>query len=198
MPWPRDHKEHTRRRIVGGASAELREKGVSGVGVAGIMARAGLTHGGFYAHFASKDDLMRAALADAECQTQDLLSGAAAAASEGQRLEAVIDTYLDPAHAAHPERGCPVAALGPELARIGGPMHRNLGRAIRRRISWLRTLDAGGHATRRDEDRAVGALACMIGGLILARAAGRGESDAILDSCRRFLKSAVDDLPERR
>src|SRR5262245_6763895 len=119
MSWPREHKARTRQKIVEAAAAEFRAGGVAGVRLEDVMARAGLTHGGFYAHFSSKEDLLREALEHASRQTVETLSRPLAALRAEDRLPAVIDTYLSPGHVAHPERGCPLAALGSELARSG-------------------------------------------------------------------------------
>ncbi len=94
MPWPKDHKSRARARIVAAAAAALRAKGVSGVGVADVMASAGLTHGGFYAHFPSKEDLLAEAIEHASAQTLAGLGGAGNDASTETRLRAVVDAYL--------------------------------------------------------------------------------------------------------
>src|SRR5215469_3225005 len=102
MPWPDEHKQETRERIVDAAATALRARGIDGVSVADIMADAGLTHGGFYAHFRSKEELVGAALKRAATQTIGILS-------QEPQIDAVIDTYLSAGHAAHPELGCPLA-----------------------------------------------------------------------------------------
>src|SRR5687768_2064271 len=124
MPWPRDHKTRARTRIVGAAAAALRSKGISGVGVADLMASAGYTHGGFYAHFPSKEDLLAEAIEQASAQTLAGLGASVDAASTETRLQAVVDAYLSSWHVTHVDEGCPVAALGPEIARAGGKMKR--------------------------------------------------------------------------
>src|SRR5579872_7199925 len=172
MPWTDEHKERTRERIVQAAAAALRARGVDGVSIAEIMAEAGLTHGGFYAHFGSKDDLLRAALDAANGQTLDMLSAATQSTSPDQRIGAVVDAYLSPKHAAHPERGCPLAALGPELARAPGKVRDALSLGVERRLEWLESvLPGNGH----DDEEATALLACMVGGLILARAVLRSD-----------------------
>lgn len=192
MPWPNDRKAQTRARIIDAAAAALREKGVAGVGVADIMASAGLTHGGFYAHFPSRDDLLAEAVTHASEESLRPLEASLDAASDEHRLHAVIDAYLSPAHAAHADAGCPVAAVGSEVARSGGRMHRNMARAIGERLDWMRSLLPPGRRTRAREEQVVGTLACMVGGLILARAVDKKESDAVLAACRGFLHRALD------
>jgi TetR/AcrR family transcriptional repressor of nem operon len=191
MPWPKTHKKETRVRIVEAAAAEFRARGVSGVGVADIMGRAGLTHGGFYSHFASKDDLLVEALERAIQQTRETLGGSLETLPPEQHLAAVIDRYLSPKHAAHPERGCPVAALASELARAGRKARRELARIIRSRLSWLRGVSTPGRADRPTDEQVVGALAGMVGGIVLARGLGGAEGEALLESCRAFLHKAL-------
>ncbi|MPY91367.1 MAG: TetR family transcriptional regulator [Luteitalea sp.] len=191
MPWPKNHKSRTRDRIVRAAAAAFRARGVSDVRVDDIMAGAGLTHGGFYAHFSSKDDLLGAALVRANCETIDTLAKALESIPAGQRLHAVIDTYLSPQHAAHPEKGCPVAALGPEIARASGKKRRDLARELRIRLDWLRGVVSNEGRDNVQEEHVVGAMACMVGGLILARVVDRNDSAALLEMCREFLHRAL-------
>src|SRR5262249_45029735 len=165
MPWPDDHKSRTRARIVAAAAAAVRSEGVDRVGVADVMARAGLTHGGFYAHFSSKEDLLTEALEYASDPTPIGLAESLTSPPEGAKLHALVDAYLSPQHAAHPERGCPVAALGPDVARAGGAMQRNFARKIRERLDWIRGLLPHGGRLKGGEEQAIGTLACMVGGL---------------------------------
>lgn len=189
MPWADDHKERTRERIVEAAAAALRARGVDGVSIAEIMAEAGLTHGGFYAHFGSKEDLLRAALQSASAQTIEMLAGAAGPTSAAQRLDAVVDRYLSPMHAAHPERGCPVAALGPELSRASGQVRRDFSRGIERRIAWLESMLPGEGPGEAD---ATALMACLVGGLVLARAVEPERSSAVLEATRAFVHRALE------
>lgn len=191
MPWPKAHKALTRERIVRAAATAFRGRGVTAVRVDEIMGEAGLTHGGFYAHFASKDDLVGAALEHASDQTLETLAKALESVPPERRLRAVIDTYLSPQHAAHPDRGCPVAALGSELARVGGTPRRDLARAVRRRLSWLRDVDSPPGQPGPRDDRVAGVLACMVGGVILARIAGGKDAEALLRSCRELLHDSL-------
>jgi len=104
MPWSKGRKRETRERIVQAAADAFRERGLDGVGVADIMKRAGLTHGGFYAHFKSKDDLVRAAF---EQMSREIAETVGAT------------DYLAELHMRHPERGCPLPTVGSE------PLSRN-------------------------------------------------------------------------
>ena len=195
MPWPKNHKARTRSDIVRAAAAAFRARGLAGVRLDELMASTGRTHGGFYAHFSSKEDLLAAALELASQQTIDALSRTLETLPAAQRLQAVIDTYLSPEHAAHPERGCPVAALGSELGRAGARTRRHIARSVRRRLEWLHGLESAGNGSRVADDQVIGALACMVGGLIVARLIGGKDSDVVLRACREFLHRAIDKAP---
>src|SRR6516165_1155189 len=133
MSWPKDHKQVTRQRIVEAAAAAFRERGVADVGIAEIMRRAGLTHGGFYAHFDSKEDLLAEALMYASEQVNSMLETPPEEHVSGSPLLAAAMTYLSPFHLTHPERACPVASLGPELLRSSQKVQRTLAAEIRTR-----------------------------------------------------------------
>lgn len=196
MPWPSGHKAQTRDRIIQAAAEAFLARGVSGVRIEELMAGAGLTHGGFYAHFSSKEELVGAALERASAQTLEMLSSVAGTHGEAGRLLAAVDAYLSPAHVAHPERGCPLAALGPEVARSGGSTGRVLAEGIQERLAWMAELLPGGRSRTdgEEKDRVIGALACMVGGVILGRAVGGDESVAILAACRRFLRLVLEEV----
>src|SRR6516164_310156 len=140
MPWPDKHKGKTRSRILGAAAAAFRSRGISNVGVAEVMRTAGLTHGGFYAHFASKDDLLAEALKLAMEQVEAHLTRAMHNAPAEDRLLAAASSYLSPQHLAHPEQGCPVAALGPEVVRGNKRLRQILAEGITRRLGKIRDL----------------------------------------------------------
>src|SRR3979411_403724 len=115
MRYSENHKQETRARVLKVAAKTLREKGPDKLGVAEVMEAAGLTHGGFYAHFASKDDLVSQAIECASEQSRSRLAQTADKAPPGKKLRAVTDAYLSADHYKHPERGCLIAAIGPEL-----------------------------------------------------------------------------------
>jgi TetR/AcrR family transcriptional regulator, transcriptional repressor for nem operon len=191
MPWPREHKEKTRERIVRAAAAAFRERGIAGVRVEEVRADAGLTHGGFYAHFESKDELIAEALTRASNETLERLSKLLESVPDEQRIHAVIDGYLSTRHAAHPEHGCPLAALGAEVARAGGKRRRRLAQGLHERLDWMRGLLPRRPRSRKQADIAVGVVACMVGGMILARTVGDSDSAAVLEATREFLHAAI-------
>src|SRR5437868_14256718 len=114
MPWPKDHKERTKAKIVNAAATAFREGGISAIGVDEVMSRAGLTHGAFYSHFDSKDELVRAAVRRAGEETLEYLDKARESVPPEHGWRAAAAAYLSPQHAAHPEVGCPLATWGPE------------------------------------------------------------------------------------
>jgi len=191
MPWPKEHKRNTRERIVETAAAAFRQNGADKVGVSEIMQEAGLTHGGFYAHFASKEDLLIEALGYASEEANELLETESPAKSESgaSGLLAAALTYLSPYHLEHVERGCPIAALGPELVRSSQKVRRSFATAITRRLGRLYELARGGVNKRRQQ--AAGALACMVGGLIVARGLKEPERLEFLKDCQSFLREAL-------
>src|SRR5690348_9602464 len=112
-----EHKLETHRKIVKDASRRVRAEGLSGAAVAAVMKDAGLTHGGFYKHFESKDHLLLEALREGFREIEDTLAQAAERSRPGEAWKAIVRTYLSLELCDHPERGCPVAALSPDLAR---------------------------------------------------------------------------------
>jgi len=157
------------------------------VRVGDVMTRAGLTHGGFYAHFDSKADLLREALDYAAEQTLEALSKRLADVPSEDRWRTAIDSYLSPAHVAHPEVGCPLASLGAEVARADSTTRKRLANVVRGRLAWMRQLVPQGRPRAVADEEVIGSAACMLGGVILARAVGGKKASAILSACREFI-----------
>lgn len=122
MRYRPEHKTETHRKIVKDASERVRREGLNGAAVAAVMRDAGLTHGGFYKHFRSKHDLLLQSLRESFAEVVALLEKAAKQAPPQSAWKAIVKTYLTAEHCNHPERGCPVAALGSELSRAGKDM----------------------------------------------------------------------------
>src|SRR5437763_4875201 len=116
MRYEPEHKTRTRDRIVRNSARKLRAEGLSGPDVAGIMKASGLTVGGFYKHFKSKDELLAEAIAQAFSDSEKLYSSVQTMPRE-DRWKELVRLYLSPDHCDHPDIGCPVAALAPEIAR---------------------------------------------------------------------------------
>lgn len=195
MPWDENHKQATRERIIAVAARAIRARGPNGVSVAEIMKDAGLTHGGFYAHFTSKDELMVEAVTYATAETLQFLERTAVdAVGENPGLADIADAYLDTLHCEHPERGCVLAACGAELARADSATQSALHDNVRTYLTWLQQHGNGARRGKA-ERQAIGALATMIGGIILARAAGDpAQARKVLSAVRGFVH---DELSER-
>jgi len=118
MRYPPKHKIETHRRIVKDASRRVRAEGLKGAAVAAVMRDTGLTHGGFYKHFESKDKLLVESLGEAFQEIEDTLVRAAEQSPPGEAWKAIVKSYLSLEFCDHPERGCPLVALSPELARV--------------------------------------------------------------------------------
>jgi TetR/AcrR family transcriptional regulator, transcriptional repressor for nem operon len=130
MRYSPEHKAHNHEKILSVAARSFREHGSDSSGIGMVMKKVGLTKGGFYRHFKSKDDLVVEAVARAFDEMGRGMLEAAKSAPEGQALRAIIERYLSPRHANSPGMGCVLSALGPELARK--PL------SVRKRIEALR------------------------------------------------------------
>jgi len=168
MRVSKEQAAENRRRIVEVAGALFREKGFNGIGVADLMKEAGLTHGGFYGHFASKDDLA------AEACTGTLATAAErwerlAREKPEEALATIAGNYLSAKHRDKPATGCPIAALGVDAARQDGPVRRAFTEGLRPFIDTLTNLLPGRSKAARRE-KALATLSGLVGAVILARA----------------------------
>src|SRR5262245_16871347 len=130
MRYPPSHKYATRRRIVDAASQVFRERGIAETGVDEVMRRAGLTHGGFYAHFRDKSELVAEACAAGFAAAVPNLDRIAAAPTAGARARLLIDSYLGRRHRDNHRSGCVVVAVGADMARLRGAARTGYSRAF--------------------------------------------------------------------
>jgi TetR/AcrR family transcriptional repressor of nem operon len=186
-------KEETHERIVQAAARAIRRHGYAGVGVAEVMKEAGLTHGGFYAHFKSRDELLVEALARAGSDSGAHIARAAQArqARGVSMFRAFIDSYLSETHLRSMDTGCPVAALGSDMARQSGGVRQASAQRVERLIGAVRDTLPG--ATRSAASVIAGTL---VGSLQLARALGdNAEGRAVLSAARKTLLQQHDTAP---
>jgi TetR/AcrR family transcriptional repressor of nem operon len=179
-------KAASHERIVKAAAARIRRDGIDGMAVADLMREAGLTHGGFYRHFASRDDLVAEAVEAAMAHG----SRRAEAARQGgpEALATAIDAYLSPLHRDKPETGCAVAALPADIARTNPRARTAYSRQVRSYVDLLAELTPAS-----DPDEAQFVLATLVGALVLARAVDdRDLSDEILERVARALHRHVE------
>jgi len=176
MAKTRQQKEESRKAIVRSAAKLFREKGFDRVTVAEVMDGAGLTHGGFPRHFASKDDLVTAALVDVfESNHHEPMIPAT-------DLSGFLAAYLRPEHRDAAGAGCPFASLGPEMARAPAPTRRVLTEMIERQIAHFANQVPGDDPVARRR-AAIAVWGAAIGSMMLARIADDGSlSDEILSA----------------
>jgi AcrR family transcriptional regulator len=179
MRYEKGHKEATRQHIVDVASAQFREGGIAAIGLAGIMSAAGLTNGAFYAHFESKEDLVREVLLDALAGRERRLRSNLAA---GVGLEVALRDYLSARHRDGAGGGCPTAALVAEIARHPKKTRDVFTERVSEFIPMLAERIGKGDADERRR-KATAIYGLMIGALQLARAVSdRKLSDEILEN----------------
>src|SRR5262245_27503358 len=166
---PGSIKAETHERIVKTAARAIREQGYSGASVADVMQQAGLTHGGFYAHFESRDAMLEEAVDCAAGEGRARLAAVAERADSGRGLEAIVGSYLSGRHVEHPGSGCTLAALGSETARQSPALRRIATRQVRGLAGLLAAQMPGGDAPENRE-RALATLSAMVGALLLSRA----------------------------
>jgi TetR/AcrR family transcriptional repressor of nem operon len=184
MRYSREHKLETHARIVKKASVRLREKGAHGIGVADLMKDAGLTHGGFYAHFDSREALVIEAFVYAMDRSMERWRRLAEQTPPDKRLVTIVDSYLTAVHRDDPGHGCAIPTLGAEIARESPKTRKAFAAKMDQMIEML-AAQVQGMPHKAARKRALATIATMMGTLVLARIAGNGEfSDEILDAGR--------------
>ena len=183
MKVSRQQMAANRERLLDIASRLFRERGFDNVSVAEIMQEAGLTHGGFYGHFASKEALAAEAATHALLQTANRWR-ATLESSGTAGLERIVDAYLSRQHRDRPGIGCAIAALGPEVARQPDPVRTAFSTELESLIGVLSGFLPGADPSERRR-RALALMAQLVGAIVLARAFGRSAlSSEILDIVR--------------
>ena len=168
MRYDRDHKTRIHRRIVNNASRQLRAKGLNGPAVTTLMKASGLTHGGFYRHFGSRDDLVIEAIEESLQELRDRLITAAKEVEPGEGWKAMVRSYLSLERCDHPDDGCPIAALAPDIARTRSAVKQRSSAAIlkfrQELLPYMPGKDAGERATNF-----LAILSSMVGAIAIAR-----------------------------
>ncbi len=180
MRYSRQHKAQTRARIVRRAATSLRQKGLHGVGVADLMKQAGLTHGGFYAHFKSRDALIGEAMIFAMDGIAAKWRARADGAPAGKKVDAIVKGYLTAQHRDDPGNGCVLPALGAEIARANAKTRKAFAERLEEMIALV-VAARGGRPSRAARQQAMGTICAMMGALVLARATcGQLSEDLLL------------------
>ena len=184
MRYSKEHKLETHARIVKKASVRLREKGAHGIGVADLMKDAGLTHGGFYAHFASREALLIEAFTHALDRGTEHWRKLAERTPPDKRLATIVDSYLTTLHRDDPGHGCAIPTLGAEIARESPKARKAFAARLEQMIEMLadQIPELPRKAARK---QAMAAIATMMGTVVMSRIAGTGDfSDEILGAGR--------------
>lgn len=185
MRYAEDHKAQTHQRILHEAAARFRRDGIGATGLQPLMKALGLTHGGFYAHFKSKDDLVEKAL---RCAVDQLQASRAEKLNDDISAEAFIDMYLAPVHREQPENGCPLPTMSSELGQRGQPSE------ITDELinNMLAALQAGMPEGQGSSDKSVMMMSSLVGALVLARGAKDPQlAERILQTTRDQLKQLI-------
>jgi TetR/AcrR family transcriptional repressor of nem operon len=187
MRYQPEHKAETRQRIVKDASRRVRSEGITGAAVSAVMRDSGLTHGGFYKHFESKDELLLESLTMAFQEIADRLAHAAEQARPRPAWKAIVKTYLSLEFCDHVEYGCPLAALAPELARADPAMKPRIMEQLKTYKDRMLPLMPGRRTA--DKERAFFSIfSTMIGATEIARLLPQpAMREKVLSGAREFL-----------
>ena len=181
MRHSKDEKTASHERIVNAAAARIRESGTDQPGVAEIMRAAGLTHGGFYKHFDSREELIEEAVERALTDNQKTVAQMVYEADDP--LAAFADSYVSTAHRDDPAHGCGVVALGADVMRVGGVAQDAYRAQVDRYLAYLQSLLDGDDDDRRKQANVT--LSAMVGAVMIARALGpTPRSDELLRDVR--------------
>ena len=191
MRVSRAEAAENRQRIIEVASKLFRERGFDGIGVVDLMKSAGLTHGGFYGNFASKEDLIALSCEHALERSANTMQQVIERSGENA-LAAIAAAYLSPAHRDGTAEGCVLAALGAEAARQGSPVRGAFTRSVRSVVDALTKLMPG-KLKRAKRQQAIATYASLVGALVLARSVDDAElSDEILRSVQKQIITQTD------
>lgn len=190
MRYPASHKLATRRRILEAAAHAFRERGVAETGVDEVMRRAGLTHGGFYAHFSDKTELIAEACAAAFDAAVPNLDRISAAPTPVARVRLLIDSYLGTRHRDNRGSGCLVVAVGADMARLHGSARAAYSRGFAQHIDRLCAALRLSDDPTTNRERVTLLMSSLVGALLFARAIDDPvASDAMLHAMRRQLRA---------
>lgn len=187
MRYPPEHKVDTHERIVSKAAQEFRRCGLDGIGIANLMKELGLTHGGFYSHFDSKDDLIAEASVAIVRERMERLVATAEAQSPGRRAKALIDIYLSREHRDNADKGCILPALAADLARRPPPVREPYTKALSALFDRIAAMMPAKTASVR-RSQALALFSALAGTILVARSVSDlAFSDRVLEASRLVL-----------
>ncbi|WP_432241024.1 TetR/AcrR family transcriptional regulator [Herbaspirillum robiniae] len=187
MRKSKEETAETRRHIIDTAAKEFRLNGIQATGLAALMSKAGLTHGGFYRHFESKEQLVAEACAAGMTHIVDVFENTARRCSDEGGYQAMVERYVSTAHRDNASGGCPLAGLGSELARADSDTRAAASRGFNELVDVM-TAHIRAESDAQARSRAVFALAAMIGAVTVSRIIEDEQaSTAVLDDVKRHL-----------
>ena len=197
MRYTAQHKAKTHERVLKKAAEQMCRRGVQGTGIASLMGKVGLTHGGFYSHFPDKNALIAEATGPMLEEGVAEVIAAAEAAPEGKQVRAIVNTYLSTAHRDSPQ-ACPVAGLAGEMARQSESVRNAYTGAIEDRLKLMARFFPGANEQER-RDRARLMMSGMAGTMMIAKTiTDRKASDHFLEQAREFYASAFEATPTQK
>lgn len=190
MRYEPEHKTRTRERIIRNAAHKLRVEGLSGAGVASLMQASGLTVGGFYKHFESKDELLADAIAEGFSELRQKIHSSLQDAPPQERWKEVVRWYLSPEHCSHPGTGCPVVTLAPEIARAKLSIRKRTA-SLMKELAQMWTEFMPGQTPEERERNFFIIFSAMAGAVAIARLLPeRADRRQILESVRDYILSS--------
>jgi TetR/AcrR family transcriptional repressor of nem operon len=182
MRVSQEEKDRSHTRIIASAAKLLRKHGVDRASVGDVMSDAGLTHGGFYKHFESKDELVAAAIDKAFEDITKILEAGVYPGFERDPPSDFRAYYLSNGHVATPEIGCPIASIGNDIARSAFSLKEHFGSGVRRIVGLL--AQGYSRTEKAKRNRAIRDLAMMAGAVMIARASDEETAREVLSACR--------------
>ena len=191
MRYDAEHRQQTREKVVRKAAEAIREHGPDKISVAELMAKVGLTHGGFYAHFKSKDDLVSEAIAYIFNERYEALRKILEEDGPAEGLSAFIDMYLSTLHRNRRDKGCPLAALTSDLARMPAAVRKRFDADLQGQTDLIASALKAMKLPQPDS-LAASVLAELVGAVAIARTVSNEEaSERILDAARTNIKARI-------
>jgi len=191
MRYDTEHKQRTHDKVVKAAANAIRSQGPDKIGVAGLMSKVGLTHGGFYAHFKSKDELIAEAITHMFDERYEAFEKCFAGVTQAEGLDKYVDLYLSTLHRDRRDKGCPLVSLSGDIARLPLPARKRFESGMARLIDAIaEVLKALGHA--HPDPLATSVISEMVGAVAMSRAvpnAAMGEQ--FLATARESVKARL-------
>ncbi len=190
MRYPAEHKAEVRQKILNDASRRVRSEGLTGAAVATVMRDTGLTHGGFYKHFESKDELLLESIRESFREIADKLAAVAEQSRSEAPWKAIVKAYLSLEYCHHIERGCPLPALAPEMARVDSGMRGQIFTELLKYKDRMVPFMPGRRTQEKERSFFV-IFSTMVGAVEITRMLpDRAAQERVLSSTREFLLSS--------